>query len=233
MNSTIQPIPGQTGFRYIENSPRQIGLTPDQLKGLNQKHVGMVSSMISMPDPTAPLGQVPVAPVAPTAPAPVQEVVEQPVPQIEPNMFDVNPAVAPVVPQAPVASTNVFDTANNEAIVPADNANIFDGTISAPDLTNSQILETVNPSEALVATPPTMAPIASAPVVNQQQTGINGETIMAEYAEIMNNVISMMTKMQEFTGKISDYIKTKETAITPQTQPNFDNVFDTNQTMHM
>lgn len=228
MNNTVQPIPGQTGFRYIENSPRQIGLTSDQLGGLNQKYVGMVSAMISGPIPAAPLGVTPIT-EAPAAAA-IQTVTE-PATQTEPNMFDVNPT-APVIPNLPNAPTNVFDTPA-QPTAPVENANIFDGTVAAPDLTNSQILENVNPSESLVSAPPTMAPVASATVVNQQQSGTNGETIMAEYADIMNNVISMMTKMQAFTGKISDYIKTKENTAAPQTQPNFDNVFDTNQTMHM
>lgn len=228
MNNTVQPIPGQTGFRYIDNSPRQIGLTTDQLKGLNQKYVGMISSMISSPNTAAPLGVTPMKET--TIATPVQTVAE-PVTQAEPNMFDVNPT-APVIPNLPETSANVFNT-SVQPTASVDNANIFDSTMAAPDLTNSQILETVNPSEALVAAPTSMAQVPSAPVVNEQQTGVNGETIMAEYADIMNNVISMMTKMQEFTGKISDYIKTKENTEAPQTQPNFDNVFDTNQTMHM
>ncbi len=222
---------GQTEFRYIQTSPKQIGLTGEQLGGLNQKYTDMVKRNIMSNQAVSELV---------SEPAPQVEYA-QPISAVETNMFDATPTQsmqekqAPIIPETPLqdANTNVFDAPQVEQTVPMVDAS------ATQNLTNAEIIENIpqaNPNVDLAQSP-------TNPVVQPTNQNIGGmsnlDILAAQFTDIINNQVILLTKMQAFANglkalsQVNEQSKTVAPANPVVQTPTYNNVFEQNPNIRM
>ena len=229
----------------IQDSPKQIALTSDQLEGIKKKYNEMVSKNTMAPAAEV-VSPEPVVPTVEPTPAPTPEAV--------------NPAPAAVAVNEPVApesvSPNIFDIPENNS---QDIGNIFDAP-QAPETpvvpeqpTNAEIIsnpdfnvfdvpqEPTAPAMEPVSNPVEPTPVPTPEVVNEMPTNTPNDNIKdvsyeKKLSEKLEESLNTMYEMEKALGNLMvqiqeelEILKEKGSA-TKETTNLFDNP---ENTMHM
>ena len=237
----------------IQDSPKQIALTTEQINGIKNKYTSMVPEVKEEPVVAAPTPEpeptpepnifdAPVmesAPAPSVEPAPAVEPVQKPAPVVAPTEAVVQEAPANAAPEAPIEEVqnenqNIFDQSASpeptNAEIIGGNENVFD-TTNVFDNANSAASPQMDASPVVenIFNEPALVNneiVNSAPVVN---TTNEIDALKGEYEQIVNAAANLNNMVTEFGKKLAAYGMNNNEIVNQNVTPEVTN----NQTLHM